>query len=79
MPTIFWELNDFLARIRDSKLERQIMKGSYLQKMYFPEATEPFIYNNPEKWLANLNARPWDSLPRIIWVYWYVPIADAPV
>jgi len=29
------------------------MKGSYLQKMYFPEATESFVYNNPEKWVAN--------------------------
>ena len=38
MPTIFWELNDFLTIIRDRKLDKQIMKGSYLQKMYFPEA-----------------------------------------
>jgi hypothetical protein len=51
-------------------MEKQIMKGSYLQKMYFPEATQPFIYTNQEKGLENVNAPRWDSLPKIIWIFW---------
>jgi hypothetical protein len=41
------ELNGFLSQIRRNKLKDKIMKGSFVQKMYFPLATEPFIYKNP--------------------------------
>jgi hypothetical protein len=47
MTTISGELNDFLTRIRDTQAKEQIMLGSFLQKVYFPTANQPFLYANP--------------------------------
>lgn len=36
MTNNFAELNDFLVRIRDGQIKNQVMKGSYIQRMFFP-------------------------------------------
>jgi len=40
------ELNDFLTRIKNGniKKEKGVMKGSFIQQMYFPDVNEAFIY-----------------------------------
>jgi hypothetical protein len=45
--TIPWELKDFLTKLRKAENGpnlKGVMKGSFLQKMYFPDANETFIY-----------------------------------
>ena len=70
--TIPNELNDFLEKVKADTTGKikGVMNGSYIQKMYFPNASEPFIYENKERPFVNTSAEPWKTLPKIIWVYW---------
>jgi hypothetical protein len=52
------------------------MKGSFIQKMYFPNSDESFIYENPEKPFTNPEAQLWSKLPKIIWFYWDAGLTD---
>jgi len=48
ITTIPGELDNFLTRLNTgNQSEKGIMKGSFIQKMYFPNANESFIYPNP--------------------------------
>lgn len=41
------ELNDFLTRLKEGtypKHQKGIMRGSFIEKMYFPNSNESFIY-----------------------------------
>lgn len=55
------------------------MNGSFLQKMYFPEANQSFIYNDTEKWVDISKAKTWDALPKRIWVWWDTGILNSRV
>jgi hypothetical protein len=46
------------------------MKNSFIQRMFFPNGSESYILPNLEKPFVNNTAIAWDSLPKIIWVYW---------
>lgn len=43
-------MNDYLSKIKKKSSKKHkgtIMKGSFLEKMYFSDANESFIYENP--------------------------------
>lgn len=54
-----------------------MLRGSFLQRILFPEGKESFIIDNPERPFVNSTAKAWETLPKKIWVYWHNGIQNA--
>lgn len=55
------------------------MEGSFIQKIFYPNTSLPFIKNNNEKKFVNKTNEAWSSLPKIIWVFWDKGLSNAAV
>lgn len=57
-----------------------IVKGSFIQQVLYPHPKNfTFILDNPEKSISDPNGESWDTLPKIIWLYWDKGHENAPL
>lgn len=65
---MYEEMNEHFLWVRNGS--DWMYEGSYFQRFFFPTDKRPNIIYYPEKTIKDTDALEWDTLPRIIWVYW---------
>lgn len=70
------EMAGFLLETKNGQRPPLLM-GSFLQRIFFPAGTQPFVQKNPEAPFVNSSSEPWSALPRLIWVFWDQGLANA--
>ena len=69
-------MSDYLVETKNGQRPPLLM-GSFLQRIFFPAGTQPFLQKNPEAPFVNSSSAPWAGLPKTIWVFWDKGLANA--